>query len=105
VRTLRSFPFVIRTAGQCVPDADPLDDENFVLEVDFAFGFRRETPLACVDPARLQRATQGAGESTGGRGDYVVEGRGVVGILARRSAIVLAHLVVCPEENRFRLDR
>jgi hypothetical protein len=104
-RSLRRFALVVGAARERVPDADPLDDENFVLEVDLAFGFRRELPLACVDPARLQRATQGAGESTGGRGDDVVKGRGMVGILAGRGAVVLPHLVVCPEENRLRLDR
>jgi hypothetical protein len=84
---------------------DLLDYEHLVLEVHLAFGIRRKLSLACIDPARLQRATQGAGESTGGGGDDVVERGGVVGVLASRGAVVLANLIVGSEENRFRLNR
>jgi len=90
-------------AGQRVADVNPLDHEHLVLEVDLAFGLGRKPTLARVDPARLQRATQGAGESTGGRGDDVIESGGVIGILARRRAVVLADLIVRAEEDRLRL--
>jgi hypothetical protein len=105
MRALGGLSLVVGTAGQRVANANPLDDEDLVLDVDLALGLRRQPPLARVDPARLQRATQGAGESTGGCGDDVVEGRGVVGILTRRGAVVLADLVVRTEEDRLRLDR
>jgi len=99
------FAFVLGAAGQRVGHPDPLDDQDLVFQVDLAFGFRCELSLACIDPARLQRATQGAGESTGGGGDDVIERRGVVGILAGRGAVVLAHLVMGAEEDRVGLDR
>jgi hypothetical protein len=105
VRPLRGLALVVRAAGQRVANANPFDDEDLVLEVDLAFGFRRELPLARIDPARLQRATQGAGESTcGGRHDIVERG-GMVGILAGGGAVVLAHLVVRPKEHGVGLGR
>jgi hypothetical protein len=103
-RSLGRLALVLGAAFQGVANADLFDYQDLFLEIDLAFGFRRELPLACVDPARLQRATQGAGESTGGRGDYVVEGRGVVRVLAGRGAVVLAHLVVSAEEDGLVLD-
>ena len=105
MRTLSGLSFIVGTTGQRVADANSLDHEDLILEVHLAFGFSRKSPIACVDPARLQRATQGPGESTGGRGDDVIEGSGVVGILAGGGAVVLTHLVVGAEENRLRLSR
>jgi hypothetical protein len=98
VGAFRCFTLVLRAAAKRVADSDAFDHEHFVLEVDLAFSLGRESPLARVDPARLQRATEGADESTGGRGDYVIEGGGVVGVLAGRRAVMLAHLVVGAEE-------
>ena len=100
-----SLALVGRTAREPVVDVDALDDEHLVLDDHGAFGLGAQLPLARVDPARLQRATQGAGESTCGRGDDVVEGRGVVGILPRLGAVVFAHLVVGPEPDGLGLRR
>jgi hypothetical protein len=86
-------------------DADALDDQHLVLDDDIAFGVSAQSALARIDPARLQRATQGARESTGGRGDHVVERGGVLGILACRGPIVLAHLVVGAENYRLGFGR
>ena len=102
---LGCFSLVFRAALQRVADADLLDDQDLVLEIDLAFGFRRQPSPTRVDPTRLQRATQGAGESTGCGSHYVVESRRVVGILTRRSSVMLAHLVVGAESHRLRLDR
>ena len=104
MRTFRRLALVFRASFQRVADADPLDHEDLVLDVDLALRLRAQSPFTRVDPARLQRATQGAGESTGGGGDNIIEGRRVIGILPWCRAVVLAHLVVCAEENRFRLD-
>ena len=103
MRAFCCLALIFGAAGERVAHPDPLDHQHLVLEVDVAFGLGAQLPLACVDPARLQRATQGARESTGGRRDDVVEGRGVVGVLAGRGAVVLAHLVVGAEENRLGL--
>jgi hypothetical protein len=105
VRALRRLALVLGAAGQRVAHANPLDDEHLLVEVDLAFGFRRKPALARVDPARLQRATQGAGESTGRGGDDVVERGRVVLILAGRRAVVLTNLVVGSEEHGVGLRR
>jgi hypothetical protein len=105
VRAFGCFALVLGAADERVSHPDPFDHQDLVLQVDLALGFRRELSLAGVDPARLQRATQRARESTGGRGDHVIEGGGVVGVLAWRGAVVLADLVMGAEEHRFRFDR
>jgi len=102
--SLRGLSLVLRATRQRVADADPLDDEHLVLEVDLAFGLGRQPSPARVDPARLQRATQGAGESTGSGGDDIVERRGVIGILAGRRAVVLTDLVVGAEVDGLLLN-
>src|SRR5690349_25166200 len=90
MRPLRRLAFVRRAVAQRVRDPDPLDHEDLLLDVDVALGLGRQPPLARVDPARLQRASKGAGESTGGRGDDVVEGGGVLRVLTWRRSVVLA---------------
>jgi hypothetical protein len=91
VRTFGRFALIGRTTAQRVGDANRLDDQDLVLDVDVTFGRCAEPPFARVDAARLQRAAQGAGQSTGGGGDDVIEGGGVLGILAGSSAVVLTH--------------
>lgn len=58
---------------QGVDHVDTLDHENLVLEFHFAGDFRGEFLVAGIDLARLQRASEGAGESATRCGDYVVE--------------------------------
>src|SRR5207237_2581871 len=67
--------------------------------------FTAEPAVAGVDLARFQCATQGAGQSTGRGGHHVVQRGGVVRELPRGRAVVLADLVVGPEEDGLRLDR
>ena len=105
VRAFGRLAPVLGTAAQCVVDADLLDDEHLVHEVDVALGLGGQPALARVDPARLQRATQGPGQSTGSRRDDVVEGRGVLGVLAGGGAVVLAHRAVRAERDWFAFDR
>src|SRR2546421_7891483 len=52
---------------------------------------------ARLDPARLQRTTQGPGQSTGCRGDQVVERGGARLVLPRLASVVLGDLVVDAE--------
>jgi hypothetical protein len=53
------LPFVLRAAGQPVSDPDPLDHQDFILDLHIAFSLGAQLSLAGVDPSRLQRATQG----------------------------------------------
>ena len=105
VRAFGRLALVLGAATQCVVDADLLGDEHLVHQVDLSLGLGGQPALARVDPARLQRATQGPGQSTGSRRDDVVEGRGVLGVLAGRGAVVLAHRAVRAERDWFAFDR
>jgi hypothetical protein len=100
VRSLGGLPLVLGAVAQRVCDPDSFDDKDLVLEVDLSLGLRGQSPLARIDPARLQRATKGAGESTGGRGHDVIERRGVFRVLTRRGAVVLAHGPMRAKDHR-----
>ena len=102
---LGSLALVVRATPQRVAHVDLLDHQDLVFEIDIAFTLCSQPALARVDPARFQRATQGSGESTGSCGHDVVEGRGVVGILARRGAVVLPDHAMRAERDGLRLDR
>lgn len=60
-----------------IMDMDPLDHEDVAFELDLARSLALELPLAGIDLARLQRTCKRAGQSPAGRGDHVVERRGV----------------------------
>ena len=105
MRTLSRLALIVLTALENVADADPLDDQDLVLDVDITLRLRAQPSPARVDPARLQRATQGAGESTRGGGDNIVEGCRVIGILPCGGAVMLTHLVVGPEHYWLGLGR
>jgi hypothetical protein len=100
MRALGHLALVIGAPGEVIAHVDALDHEHLLLQHDDAFGIRAEPTLAGVDPARLQRATQGPGESTGGRGHHVVESGGMVRILPRSGAVMLANLIVRAEHDR-----
>jgi hypothetical protein len=105
VRPLRRLAFVVRTTNQPIADSDSLDDQDLIDNVDLALRLGAQAPITGVDPARLQRASQGAGQSTGGGGHHIVESRRVVGILSWSGAVVLADLVVGPEHDRLGFRR
>lgn len=105
VRPLSRVPLVGRTPAQAIAHPDPLDHQDPVLHLDVAFGVRLQLPLPGIDPARLQRATQGARESAGGGGNDVVERGGPGFHPFRQPAVVLADGSVRAERNRFGLGR
>jgi hypothetical protein len=105
MRSLRGVALLRRAAFQHVVDPNPLDDEHAILDLDIPFGLRREVALTSFDPTRLQRATQGAGQSTSRRRHDVVERRCVRLEAARRGVVVFGHLVVDAEANRIGLCR
>jgi hypothetical protein len=61
--------------------------------------------LPSFDLARLQRATQGSGQSTGCRGDDIVERGGVRLVAARSRLVVLRDLIVNAKQDRLALLR
>jgi hypothetical protein len=53
------------------------DHQNILVQFDFPDGLGFQPFLGSVDLTRLQRASEGSGQSTGGCGHYVVQRRGV----------------------------
>lgn len=99
VGAARRVPLVGRTAVELVANPDPFDHQYATLDFDVAFGFRRQAALTSLDLARLQRATQGSGQSTGGGGDDIVEGGGLRLVGPGGRLVMLGHLVMHPKEN------
>jgi hypothetical protein len=73
---------------QVVADVDPLDHQDSVLGLDLAGGLGPEPSLSCRDPARLQRAPEGASESAGRGGDDVVKRGGMRLVAIHGDAVV-----------------
>jgi hypothetical protein len=92
----------IRIELEQVDDVDTLDDEDAVLVLDLAPRFGDESAFACGDVTRLQRASERPGESTGRRGDDVVERRRPLGVAAALDPVVVGDLVVDAEPDRLR---
>ncbi len=60
-------------SAQSETDVDPLDHEHVTLELDLALGLGDQTIDRRRHLTRFQRASEGSGQSTGGRGDDIVE--------------------------------
>jgi hypothetical protein len=105
VRPLGRLTPVFGAAVQHISEPDPPNDEDLLLEHHVAFREGLQASLARVDPTRLQRATQGAGESAGRGRHHVVECGGALGELARGRPVVLADLVVGAEDDWLLLGR
>ena len=104
VHALRGRPVLfVRLQFQLYVDA--LDDEHAVLFFDFACGFSGQPVDGCGNLTRLQRASKGAGQSTGGRGDDVVESGGVGWGGFRRYFVVFGDGAVDSENHRLRFGR
>jgi hypothetical protein len=80
---------------------DAFDHQYAVLEFDFAGGLALESAFASRDVTRLQRASEGAGQSARGGGDDVVErGRTFRLTSCRRHTVVLGDGGVDAKDNR-----
>ena len=87
---------VLGFGSQPVRDVDsPDDDHAVILLLHLAPDVAREVPLARLDPARLQRASEGTGQSAAGGGHDVVQRRGDLSF--RLHAVVLRDGPVNPE--------
>ena len=67
--------FVRDICHQTIADVDPLDHEDPILFFDFSPHSGRESSVACRYPARLQRASEGTGQSATRGGHDVIERR------------------------------
>jgi hypothetical protein len=102
VNALGLLPLLLRNR-QPVVDGDPLNHEHAVA-VEYLADRLDFVPLRIdFDLTRLQRAGEGAGQSTGRRGDDVVERRRVRWELVRIDAVVLGHVGMHAESHRLAL--
>lgn len=97
--------FVLGAVLEPIADTNPLDDEDAILDLDVPLDIRKKAALISGNPARLQRATQGAGQSPGRGGDDVVERGRVRFECAWGCVVVLSDFVVHAELDRRRLRR
>ena len=79
---------------------NPADHQDVVLLFDLSDCIRYEPFVRCIDLTRLQRASKGSGQSTGGGRDYVVQCRGVRFQDVRRNLVVLGDRAVNTEDHR-----
>jgi hypothetical protein len=77
---------------QVVANVDASDDQHLPVQLDLTIRFRSQESLPGRDPARLQRAPEGSGESPGGGSHDVVQ-RGRVGLVdCRIHSVMLCDL-------------
>ena len=81
------------------PHVNPLDDQDIFFEFDLAGRLRDQPRVRRIDLTRLQRASKGSGQSTGGGRDYVVQCRGVRFEDVRRNFVVFGDRAVNPEDH------
>ena len=84
---------------------DAADDEDVILGFDFADGLGNQAGIGRINLTRLQRASEGAGESTGSGGDDVIEGGGVGIEDLRRDLIVFGDGAMDAEQDGRGLGR
>lgn len=88
------------------PDVDATDHEYAIFGfLDFTDGLAAQAVAIGLDPARLQRASEGSRQSAGHSGGDVVEGRGVRLERCGRDLVVPRHGPVDAERHGLRLGR
>lgn len=104
-RTLCRLAVGVGIERERVLDVNPLDDEDAVLCLDLADCLTRQPPFSRLDLTRLQRASEGAGQSAAGGRDHVVERRRPLDVAAAGDAVVVCDLVVNAELDRLLAGR
>ena len=79
------------------------DHQDAALQLHLTNGFGHQTFVGSRNLTRLQRAPEGSGESTGRRGDDVIERRGVRFECVGRDLVVFGNGPVHAENNRLTL--
>jgi hypothetical protein len=92
---------VDRAGAELVMNVDTFDQKDLAFELYLAGGFADQFPPACLYPARLQRAPEGAGQSPTSRGNHIVEGRRIGGEVVGRHTVVSRYLRVHTEGDGF----
>ena len=79
---------------------DTPDDEYVFLKFNFTHRFGYQVIIRSIDVTRLQRASEGAGKSTSGSRDNVIQRRGVRFQSSWRNLVVLSDSPVDSEYHR-----
>src|SRR5260370_19236646 len=93
----------IRSDAESVANVDAFDHQHAVLEFDLAGRVALESAFASRDVTRLQRASEGAGQSAGGGRDDVVERSRTLRLCSCRHTVVLGDGGVDAKDNRLTL--
>jgi len=80
-------------------------DEHARLDLDLAMCDSRQMPFTGRDPARLQRASQGAEQSSTGRCDHIIDSRRMRFVNLAADAIVTRNRTVRAETHRLTFGR
>ena len=99
-RALYGLPVGVGIDRKRVLDVYPLDHEYPVLGLDLGDCLAPQPPLSRLDLTRLQRASEGPGQSPAGSRDHVVERRRPLHVASSRNAVVIGDLVVHTELDR-----
>ena len=75
-------------------DVDSFDHEHTVLGLDLADRLCGQSSFSSGNVTRLQRASEGAGQSPGGGSDHVVERGRMCRFASAGNAVVVGDLVV-----------
>jgi hypothetical protein len=90
---------------QLIGDVNAPDDQDFAILFNLPLCLRKKPAFAGRDPARFQRAAEGARQSTGCGSHQVIEGGGMRLVHGHIRTVVGSDLVVNPKLDRFRLGR
>jgi hypothetical protein len=100
VNPLNCLPSV-RRRFELVAHVNAPDHKDVSLELNFSCGLRSELVVTGIDMARLQRPSECPRESACGRCHDVIQRRGMRRVGVWRDLIVLGHLGMDAENNRF----
>jgi len=95
----RSFPIGL-FSSQLQSNMDAPDDQYVFLKFNFTHCFGYQAIIRSIDVTRFQRASEGAGKSTSGSRDDVIQRRGVRFQNGWRNLVVLSDSPVDSEYHR-----
>ena len=99
VNALNNPPLVCRRS-ELVAHVNASDHKHVAIELNFSDCFRTKPVIASVDLARLQRASECSCESTGGRGNDIIQGCGMRWISIRGNLVMFSDLGMYAEDDR-----
>jgi hypothetical protein len=101
-KTVGAARFIsLRLLGlQFEDDVDPADHEDVILQLNFADSFRHQSLIRSINLTRLQRASEGSGQSTRRGRDNIIQGSRMRFQNRGRNLVVLRHSPVYSEYDR-----